>query len=97
MSMRDMSAELRLIESALGRHVFVVDGSRLYDLPEGSDLDEEALATLMDEYVPESRRRIDDVPLSPPPLLAVAQCRAGLQHELRLLLCRRGKFGGARG
>ena len=93
--MRSPSAELRVIESALGRHLFVVDGSRLYDLPESAEPDERALASMLDEYVPESSRRIDDVPLAPPPLqslsLNVAQaCNMSCSY----CYADEGKFGG---
>lgn len=95
MIVRDVSSELRLIDSALGRHVFVVDGSRLYDLPDGSDLDDEALATLMDEYVPESRRRIDEVPLSPPPLQSLSLNLAqACNMSCSYCYADEGKFGG---
>ena len=64
------SSELRLIESALGRHLFVVDGSRLYDLPDGLDLRD--LAPLIEQIVAGQPRRIDDAPLAPPPLQSLS-------------------------
>jgi uncharacterized protein len=93
--MRDVRSELRVIESALGRHLFVADGSRLYDLPEGVDADLDALAPLLDELAPESRRRIDGTPLAPPPLqslsLNVAQaCNMSCSY----CYADEGKFGG---
>ena len=62
-------AELRVFHSSAGTHLFVVDGSRIYDLPDGlapADL-VEALGT--DHATP---RRIDGRPLPPPPLSALS-------------------------
>jgi len=91
--MRDMSSELRIIDSALGRHLFVVDGSRIYDIPDDADI--AALDGLLDEIVPADRRRIDDAPLAPPPLqslsLNLAQaCNMGCSY----CYADEGKFGG---
>src|SRR5262249_3800105 len=100
MTMRAASSELRIVASALGRHLFVVDGSRIYDLPgdpdlglEPADLDPAALA--LDAIAPESRRRIDDAPLAPPPLqslsLNLAQaCNMGCAY----CYADTGRFGG---
>jgi uncharacterized protein len=91
--MRDIHAELRVIESALGRHLFVVDGSRIYDLPDGSELDD--LTSLLDELAPEARRRIDTTPLAPPPLQSISlnlaqACNMGCSY----CYADEGKFGG---
>ncbi len=91
--MHDMSSELRIIDSALGRHLFVVDGSRIYDIPDDADI--AALDGLLDEIVPADRRRIDDAPLAPPPLqslsLNLAQaCNMGCSY----CYADEGKFGG---
>ncbi|MFO1323633.1 MAG: SPASM domain-containing protein [Burkholderiales bacterium] len=66
--MRDVAAELHLIESAIGRHLFVVDGSRLYDVDGDAPFDDDTLSGLLASIAPEARRRIDDVPLTPPAL-----------------------------
>lgn len=93
--MRNPSSELRLIESALGRHLFVVDGSRLYDLPDDVHVDEDALATLLGEYVPEARRRIDEVPLAPPPLQSLSLNLAqACNMSCSYCYADEGKFGG---
>lgn len=86
-------SERRVIESAIGRHLFVVDGSRLYDLPDDVDLG--SLDALMDEIVPNDGRRIDETPLAPPPLqslsLNLAQaCNMGCSY----CYADEGKFGG---
>ena len=98
--MRAASSELRIVASALGRHLFVVDGSRIYDLPDDADLelelDELDLDDLaLDAIAPESRRRIDDAPLAPPPLqslsLNLAQaCNMGCAY----CYADTGRFGG---
>jgi uncharacterized protein len=91
--MSDMSSELRIVDSALGRHLFVVDGSRLYDIPQ--DIDLETLERMRHDIVPAERRRIDDAPLAPPPLqslsLNLAQaCNMGCGY----CYADEGKFGG---
>jgi uncharacterized protein len=68
------STNFKIIDSALGRHLFVVDGSRIYDLADSS-FDELELA--LSELAPAHAPRIDGTPLDPPPLqtlsLTVAQ------------------------
>jgi uncharacterized protein len=76
------SAHLKVIESALGRHLFVTDGSRIYDLEDDAAVDEETLAALWPHLAPARSQRIDGTPLAPPPLqtlsLNVAQaCNMG--------------------
>ena len=87
------SPEFRLIQSALGQHVFVVDGSRLYDLPEG--IQSETLEKVIDQVLSKRTRHIDDMPLAPPPLqslsLNLAQaCNMGCSY----CYADAGKFGG---
>lgn len=93
--MRELAAELHVIESALGRHLFVVDGSRLYDVEDGASLDGDTLAEILATIAPEARRRIDATPLAPPPLqtlsLNVAQaCNMGCTY----CYAGQGTFGG---
>src|SRR4029077_18992781 len=38
-ALRDITSDLRIIDSALGRHLFVVDGSRIYDIPDDTDIE----------------------------------------------------------
>lgn len=93
--MRDLASEVRLVASAIGRHLFVVDGSRLYDIDGDAPINDEALADLLDALAPEARRRIDATPLAPPALqtlsLNVAQA-----CNMRCGYCYagQGKFGG---
>ena len=90
--MRDIGSELRVINSALGRHLFVVDGSRIYDMSDDAEPGE--LDGILDELIP-AGRRIDDRPLDPPPLqslsLNLAQaCNMGCSY----CYADEGKFGG---
>ncbi|MGQ0773925.1 MAG: radical SAM protein [Pseudonocardiales bacterium] len=62
-------AELRFFRSSAGTHVFVADGSRIYDLPDDVLPSELARALIGDDAVP---RRIDGRPLPPPPLSALS-------------------------
>jgi uncharacterized protein len=87
------SSEYRLIESAFGRHLFMVDGSRLYDLPDGVEVRD--LEEIVEELLGAQPRRIDDTPLMPPPLqslsLNLAQaCNMGCSY----CYADAGKFGG---
>src|ERR1700730_7026343 len=87
------SSEYRLIESALGRHLFMMDGSRLYDLPDGVEVSD--LEEIVEELQGAQPRRIDDTPLTPPPLqslsLNLAQaCNMGCSY----CYADAGKFGG---
>jgi uncharacterized protein len=68
----DLSSEMRVLTSALGRHLFVVDGSRIYDLPPDTNTDPASLRALLPEIAPPSTRRIDGTPLAPPPLQTVS-------------------------
>jgi uncharacterized protein len=96
---------LHLIESSLGGHLFVADGSRLFD----ADADllarydaaiEQGGTEAIDELLRQAglvgRPFIDDTPLSPPPLralsLAIAQkCNLGCTY----CYAQQGEFGGA--
>ena len=94
-----------LIESELGGHLFVADGSRLFDadadlfasygaaMAEGGT---EAIDELLRQAGLVGRPVIDDTPLSPPPLralsLAIAQkCNLGCTY----CYAQQGEFGGA--
>ena len=80
-----MSASVLRFETEAGAHMLVVDGSRIYDLPADVDAElrtaiaagETAIGALLARYGLDSPARIDDAPLSDPPLrslsLAVAQ------------------------
>jgi len=67
-------AELRFFRSSAGTHLFVADGSRIYDLPEGVAPADLARALREDDATQPhaTRRRIDGRPLPPPPLSALS-------------------------
>jgi uncharacterized protein len=95
--MRNPEAELHIVDSAIGRHLFVVDGSRIYDIDDRSLESVDALAALIEEIAPEQTRRIKDEPIAPPPLtslsLNVAQmCNMGCSY----CYADEGRFGGKR-
>ena len=64
------SSAFRLIQSALGRHLFVVDGSRLYDMSDDISLGE--IEGIIDQIQGANPRRVDDTPLAPPPLQSLS-------------------------
>ncbi|MDE2600919.1 MAG: SPASM domain-containing protein [Bradyrhizobium sp.] len=95
--------QVHLIESARGGHLFVADGSRLFDADaslfasyrsaiEGGS---EAIEALLRQAGLVERPFIDDMPLAPPPLralsLAIAQkCNLGCTY----CYAQQGEFGG---
>lgn len=93
--MTDPEPAFHVVESEIGRHLLVVDGSRLYDVSTDLALDGATLRGVVESIAPVTSRRIDGTPLAPPPLqtlsLNVAQacnmscgyCYAG-----------QGEFGG---
>src|SRR5580704_14781476 len=96
--------QIHLIESALGGHLFVADGSRLFDADaslfesyrRAIDGGSEAIDQLLRQAGLVGRRFIDDTPLAPPPLralsLAIAQkCNLGCTY----CYAQQGEFGGA--
>ena len=96
------SPQAHLIESALGRHLFIADGSRLFDadarLFAGFDaaMAEGRVGDLLDRIGLGGTPFIDDTPLSPPPIhalsLAIAQkCNLGCTY----CYAQQGEFGGA--
>jgi uncharacterized protein len=94
-----------LVETMLGRHLFVADGSRLFDVDAGlfgqlkkaeATGGSDAFAALLQEAGLGGRPLIDDRPLAPPPThalsLAVAQkCNLGCTY----CYAQQGEFGGA--
>jgi uncharacterized protein len=96
--------QAHLLDELGTRHLFVADGSRLFDI--GSDLfgrfdramataSSDAIEALLREAGLATPPRIDDVPLSPPPIhalsLAVAQkCNLGCTY----CYAQQGDFGG---
>jgi uncharacterized protein len=94
--------QTHLIETALGRHVFVADGSRLFDADAAlfTDFDaamkEGRVGELLDRVGLGGLPFIDDTPLSAPPIhalsLAIAQkCNLGCTY----CYAQQGEFGGA--
>ncbi len=97
--------EAHLLETALGQHLFLANGSRLYDadasLFEGlekaiSGGRDDEIAALLERAQIAGPPLIDDVPLPPPPIhalsLAIAQkCNLGCTY----CYAQQGEFGGA--
>ena len=88
-------AEFHLFKSKVGQHLFVADGSRLYDMPADLQLDSADAQALINGTIFPGARRIDGTPLSPPPLqtlsLNVAQaCNMGCSY----CYAGQGAFGG---
>lgn len=94
--------DVHLFESARGKHLFVVDGSRLFDADAGLFAELEAgiaggrdqLAALLKRNNLHGAPLIDDRPLAPPPIhalsLAVAQkCNLGCSY----CYAQQGEFG----
>lgn len=93
--------QLHWIESASGHHVFIVDGSRLFDLDAGLSREFDAamagerVAELLERLGLSSKPFIDDTPLTAPPVhalsLAIAQkCNLGCAY----CYAQQGEFGG---
>ncbi|HEY3912950.1 MAG TPA: radical SAM protein, partial [Verrucomicrobiae bacterium] len=97
---RDRDAQL--FRTDAGRHLFVVNGSRIFDVGAGlfdrleQAMQNRGVGTLLDELGFSGPPRIDDQPLSSPPLralsLAIAQkCNLGCTY----CYAQQGDFGGA--
>lgn len=97
------AASVRRFESPHGTHLFVADGSRIYDIDAalGREIEqaiaggEPTLQALLDRYGLSTEPRIDDRPLQDPPLralsLTVAQkCNLGCAY----CYAQGGEFGG---
>ncbi len=95
------TAHAHLLESAMGGHLFVVDGSRLYDADADfyKELEDaqagDRITELLDQLGLGGPPRIDDQPLTEPPLhalsLAIAQkCNLGCSY----CYAQQGEFGG---
>ena len=99
---RPRSPHVHLIDAATGGHVFVADGSRLFDADAGlfaelkTALAGKRIADMLDRFGLVGPPRIDDQPLTDPPLralsLAIAQkCNLGCAY----CYAQQGEFGGA--
>lgn len=98
-------AHAHLIASEMGRHLFVPDGSRLFDADSNlfaafdsamSEANAPGVGALLEKLGLARKPFIDDTPLAPPPLhalsLAVAQkCNLGCTY----CYAEQGQFGGA--
>jgi uncharacterized protein len=98
---RPRSADIHLFESYGGQHLFVVNGSRLFDVePElfaslGAAISTNQVGEVLERIGIADAPLIDDVPLAPPPVyalsLAVAQkCNLGCTY----CYAQQGAFGG---
>ena len=96
------SADIHLFESDDGHHLFVANGSRLFDIKRdlfaelGAAISADRVGELLDRMGAAGPRVIDDQPLSPPPIhalsLAIAQkCNLGCTY----CYAQQGEFGGA--
>ncbi len=95
------SPQAHLIESALGRHLFIADGSRLFDADSrlfaqfDTAMTEGRVGDLLDHVGLGGAPFIDDTPLNSPPIhalsLAIAQkCNLGCSY----CYAQQGEFGG---
>jgi len=101
-----LGAEARLFRSEAGSHLFIVDGSRVYDLPEATalaveqafspDYDAAASRALLEALVGEQRPRyIDAEPLPLPPLFSLSlNVAQSCNMSCGYCYADRGKFGG---
>lgn len=96
------SADVHLLEGEDGRHVFIPDGSRLFDADDAlyarfaAAIDGGHIGPLLDETGVRGVPFVDDEPLSDPPIhaisLAIAQkCNLGCTY----CYAQQGEFGGA--
>jgi uncharacterized protein len=101
-----IGAEVRLFRSAGGSHLFVADGSRVYDLPDDlaaalertlSGADESAVSrALLDDLVDKRRPRYIEGPPPPPPLFSLSlNVAQSCNMSCGYCYADRGKFGGA--
>lgn len=99
----EMEKEFHLFQSAAGSHVFVVDGSRIYDLPaeavtqiQKTDLDENPLWTALGLFSQNSLPRyINTQPLEPPPLASISlNVAQACNMSCGYCYADTGKFGG---
>lgn len=93
-------AEIHLFHSCVGTHLFLADGSRIYDLESESAVNPPTLETLCENleleatggYLP---RYIDDFSLKPPPLAAISlNVSQACNMSCGYCYADTGKFGG---
>jgi uncharacterized protein len=102
-----LGAEARLFRSGAGSHLFVVDGSRVYDLPDAAaaeierafaaDYDETATQALLEDLIGERRaRHIDAAPPPVPPIFSLSlNVAQSCNMSCGYCYADRGKFGGS--
>ena len=94
--MKYSAPELHLFDSAIGSHLFVVDGSRIYDLPpEVANRLEQSWSALDLFPVDSFPRYIDGQPLTPPPLASISlNVAQACNMSCSYCYADTGKFGG---
>lgn len=93
--MTSVNSEAQVVSSAVGRHLFVTDGSRIYDITGGDGEADLASLLAQTDGVGLGMRRIDGTPLVPPPLQTLtlnvaAACNMGCGY----CYASGGDFGG---
>jgi uncharacterized protein len=87
----DGDPQVRTFRSSVGAHVFVVDGSRVYDLPAGADP-----AQFVDALQPAGPPRIDGRPAPVPPLSALSlNVLQACNMSCAYCYADEGRFGGS--
>lgn len=87
-----MGSEVHSFASADGRHILVVDGSRIYDLPSGV---EDARGWAARAGLLDGRRYVTSEPLAPPPLRALSlNVAQGCNMSCGYCYADEGRFGG---
>jgi uncharacterized protein len=94
--MKYSETELHLFDSAIGSHLFVVDGSRIYDLPpEVANRLEQSWSAVDLFPVDSFPRYIDGQPLTPPPLASISlNVAQACNMSCSYCYADTGKFGG---
>ncbi|MGI9001263.1 MAG: hypothetical protein ACR2GH_06310, partial [Pseudonocardia sp.] len=89
------NADFRAFRSSMGTHLFVVDGSRIYDLPEvdGPLTDEQLWSAV--GLLGSGPPRIDGSPLTPPAVSAISlNVMQACNMSCRYCYADEGRFGG---
>lgn len=94
--MKHLETDLRLFQSDIGSHLFVVDGSRIYDLaPELANRVQESWSALDSFPVDSFSPYINGQPLTPPPLASISlNVAQACNMSCSYCYADTGKFGG---
>ncbi|MBD2531102.1 radical SAM protein [Nostoc flagelliforme FACHB-838] len=94
--MKHPDTELRLFKSVIGSHLFVVDGSRIYDLaPEVANRLEQSWSEVDSFPLDSFSQYIDGQPLTPPPLASISlNVAQACNMSCSYCYADTGKFGG---